>query len=164
MNKRLIISCLCCLIYSAFAVCISLYYEYSKNVLPCTLCKIQQLILIFILASSSLFLLIKKWCNLFLFLLRTAVCLCFIFSFAHLLVQINLVPDFCEVPKNIRKIEDFSAMLSRPQQCSISMTILGLPASGLNAFFALISFILLIFPEGKEKRPTSKIDNFAGYS
>ncbi|MGK5594080.1 MAG: disulfide bond formation protein B [Parachlamydiaceae bacterium] len=102
-----------------------------------------------------LFLLKKeKLIRIFTFLSLLALAM---LSFYHLLIQAEIVGEFCKISTKVNSIEDFKNMLNTTQSCkNTSWHFLGLPISCYNLLLSITGILFLTLEIRKFKISTSE--------
>lgn len=131
-----------CCFFAGFALLVSYWAELAGNFQLCPLCKWQRLILGVVLSVSGFGIGLenKKWPAIFLLWLLVSLLLV---AGYHLLVQGGVVVDRCAKHQNVQTLDDFSSLLHATVPCTVSWSLMGLPAAIYNVAFALLGIISL---------------------
>lgn len=82
----------------------------------------------------------KKWPAIFLLWLLISLLLV---AGYHLLVQWGFVVDRCTTPQNVQTLNDLRSLLHATAPCTVSWSLMGLPAAIYNVAFALLGIFAL---------------------
>lgn len=127
------------LLCSLIALATSFLAQYSWGYQPCLLCKLQRLPYLFLGVVSTwaiIFPKSRKWLS---FILLIVIAMGLLLSLYHLGIQLGILKDRCSMKISIQSIESFGQHLVQKKPCSeISLSIFGVPISGLNSLFFLI--------------------------
>lgn len=131
------------LIFSITALLFSYLAQYTWDMEPCRLCKLQRLPYCFAILFSGLAFL-PSFRKIAVRLTQLSLLMGMGLAGYHLMVIGGIVSDPCSVPKGIASIEDFRRMLNAPLPCSkITGKLLGIPLAGYNAIISFILFFIL---------------------
>lgn len=130
--------------YGTSGLLLSFFAEYVQELVPCQLCLIQRWILLGLVGISLLELVVDPAFN--RWAIRAVLLAMIGVASYHFVIQMGWVSDPCRLPsQTIGSINDFKQLLKVKQPCSqAALTVLGIPASIINASFGL-SILLMSF-------------------
>lgn len=153
---------------SALALITSELFKFFWHVQPCTLCKIQSLIYLFLVFACGYCIVAirsrkaqpedsKRWGknNTAWMIISSIALLGFIVSVIHFAIQLQLIEDVCSIEK-VTNLEAFKETIFKqriPSSCAkITLSIFGVPASGLNTaiFFSFFGVALTRWIKAKK--------------
>lgn len=158
---------------SVLALIISESFKFFWQVQPCTLCKIQSLIYLFLMFASGYYIIAlrsrkahcedsKRWKKdkISWFIISSIALLGFIASTIHFAIQLQLIEDVCSIAKvtNLAAFKETVFKQRIPSSCAkITLSIFGVPASGLNAAIFMSFFGVALTCWIKTKKNTASI-------